>query len=721
MDDCSQDSRGVFHLSTAESHRISTLLCKYQVQILLGCGEQSCRKPFCKSRQATVFAGKSICNSAVMPLCLNLVATSAEAGLCDAISMMDLDESSVRLLVNVDDPYSSPLLLKNATKDIESNPSEQKRQMSLTLLISSTRTFLAGLIRNTSKLSSTIKSCGESCITSIMAAKASHGHLKRSRVSVRSLIYYKNILNQSNDSQAHWLTFWGFFVTGGQRWTAPRNSFPWILYRPHNNFLYWPTDFCVSISQDVKKITSKLKNSPQKNDLKICYEFPDFSNTLFRDYTSMGKDAVNITRLSGGLKWGRTMVRLGLLKTVYAVVPRAFYIKSAERFRHTLQKAYPEFIKNSDSSWFASINFGPTKVEMTVKRSNLLFSALSELAKQLVIEDRILCPLQMKFEGEELTEDQGGAQQEFFSLIGGELTKGENPLFICDEETQLMWFNEGYVGSDIIYEYVGILIGMGFYNQCIIGVQFPRGFYRILQRPPTATWSQKEARKLLGNLSPSKKRNINFLRRIDDLSLFTFEYNYKDSLGKLHTDKLPSFDMFDGKVTADNLPIYEDDLIWHTVFGSVDSKIRNFVRGFQFIINRSLIEQVNTTIFQEMMEGQETLTRDDIDEAIKVGSLKISCSNRNSKAPGYLIETLRELDGSQLTQFCRFVTGSHRVPAGGLKMISIHILIVDQDASYYPTSSTCSGQLYMPSYNSKEQTREMLLKAFDYAIGFGLA
>lgn len=718
MDDSSNDS---FPLSTSEGRRISTLVCKYQVQILLGCGERSCRKPFCKSRQATVFAGKSICNSAVMPLCLNLVATSAESGLCDAIAMMDFDESSVRLLVDINDPYSSPLLLKNAVTDIEANTSEQKRQMSLTHLISDARTILARFLRITSKLSETIQACGNLAVSPIIASKVSHSHLKRSRISVRSLIYYRNILRQSNDVKARWLTFWGFFVTGGQRWSAPRNSFPWILYRPNNDFLHWPTDFSVSISQDVKKITSETKNISQKSNLKICYEYPDFSNTLFRDYKSVGKDAVNITKLSNGLKWGRTMVRLGLLKTLYAVVPRAFYIKSAERFRYTLQKAYPQFLDHPDSVWNASINSGPTKVELMVSRSNLLLSALSELAKQLIIEDKILCPLQIKFEGEELTEDQGGAQQEFFSLIGGELTKGENPLFICDDETQLMWFNEGYVGSDTIYEYVGILIGMGFYNQCIIGVQFPRGFYRILQRPPTAIWSQKEARKLLGVLSPATKRNINLLRRIDDLSLFSFEYNYKDSSGKLHTTKLPSYEKFDGKVTKDNLSTYEDDLIWHTVFGSVDSKIRSFVRGFQFLINRSLIEQVNTTTFQEMVEGQGGLTKDDIDEAIKLGSLKISCSNQNSKTREYLIDTLRELSNSQLTQFCRFVTGSHRVPAGGLKMVSIQILIVDKDASYYPTSSTCSGQLYMPEYDSKEQTREMLLKAFEYAIGFGLA
>jgi ubiquitin-protein ligase E3 A len=70
--------------------------------------------------------------------------------------------------------------------------------------------------------------------------------------------------------------------------------------------------------------------------------------------------------------------------------------------------------------------------------------------------------------------------------------------------------------------------------------------------------------------------------------------------------------------------------------------------------------------------------------------------------------------------FLIFVTGSDRVPIGGLNKMNLTIERMCPDSNNLPTSHTCSDVLLLPDYSSKAKLKSKLELALKYNKGFGL-
>lgn len=70
--------------------------------------------------------------------------------------------------------------------------------------------------------------------------------------------------------------------------------------------------------------------------------------------------------------------------------------------------------------------------------------------------------------------------------------------------------------------------------------------------------------------------------------------------------------------------------------------------------------------------------------------------------------------------FLRFVTGSDRIPVGGMSEMTFKISAGCEGTNMLPTSHTCFNQLVLPRYKSKITLREKLVIAISNAEGFGL-
>ena len=89
---------------------------------------------------------------------------------------------------------------------------------------------------------------------------------------------------------------------------------------------------------------------------------------------------------------------------------------------------------------------------------------------------------------------------------------------------------------------------------------------------------------------------------------------------------------------------------------------------------------------------------------------------RSSRAVGLLLEILCDLDDATLSQFLKFVTGSPRLPVGGLARLSPKLTIVlkrpengvSPDA-YLPSVMTCANYLKLPDYSTKAIMKERLM------------
>ena len=89
--------------------------------------------------------------------------------------------------------------------------------------------------------------------------------------------------------------------------------------------------------------------------------------------------------------------------------------------------------------------------------------------------------------------------------------------------------------------------------------------------------------------------------------------------------------------------------------------------------------------------------------------------NMESKAIKFFFEILSEYDTDQQRKFLQFVTGSPRLPVGGLKSLSPALTIVrktceagESPDDFLPSVMTCVNYLKMPDYSSMTIMRDKL-------------
>ena len=83
------------------------------------------------------------------------------------------------------------------------------------------------------------------------------------------------------------------------------------------------------------------------------------------------------------------------------------------------------------------------------------------------------------------------------------------------------------------------------------------------------------------------------------------------------------------------------------------------------------------------------------------------------------MEILASMDTNEQRSFLMFVTGSPRLPLGGLGGLEPRLTVVKkvdsnrktqkQVDAMLPSASTCTNYLKLPEYSSREVTRERLL------------
>jgi ubiquitin-protein ligase E3 A len=88
-------------------------------------------------------------------------------------------------------------------------------------------------------------------------------------------------------------------------------------------------------------------------------------------------------------------------------------------------------------------------------------------------------PLKIKFiGGGEEGLDQGGVQKEFFQILISKILDPNYGYFEYDKETRYSWFSRNSVDSLEYYQFFGLFLGLAVYNGVMLGVSFPRLFYK---------------------------------------------------------------------------------------------------------------------------------------------------------------------------------------------------------------------------------------------------
>jgi len=187
----------------------------------------------------------------------------------------------------------------------------------------------------------------------------------------------------------------------------------------------------------------------------------------------------------------------------------------------------------------------------------------------------------------------------------------------------------------------------------------------------------------------------------------------------------PSIELVPGgaqrAVTIDNLSEYVQLVLQTTLVDGVAAQMSAFKRGFSDVF---AVERLRAFLPDELDILFNGL-RERWDRDVVIEQLKFDHGyTRSSRAIGFLLDIICELSEPQLRQFLRFVTGSPRLPVGGLARLSPRLTIVlkrpengvSPDA-YLPSVMTCANYLKLPDYSSKAVMRERLMTAINEGQG----
>jgi hypothetical protein len=112
-------------------------------------------------------------------------------------------------------------------------------------------------------------------------------------------------------------------------------------------------------------------------------------------------------------------------------------------------------------------------LQVNINRNNILEDSINKLISTSLNYKN---PLKVKFLGED-GDDAGGVKKEYFQMIIKSLFSEHNDMFVPTSNNSCYWFNGLSFEAPIMYEFVGIIIGLSIYNNTLLDLKFPRLVY----------------------------------------------------------------------------------------------------------------------------------------------------------------------------------------------------------------------------------------------------
>lgn len=150
---------------------------------------------------------------------------------------------------------------------------------------------------------------------------------------------------------------------------------------------------------------------------------------------------------------------------------------------------------------------------------------------------------------------------------------------------------------------------------------------------------------------------------------------------------------------------------------SIATQFNSFKKGFGLVIRgTSLINMFRPEELEQLICGLSEWNFEELEEST---SYEGGYSAEHEVIRNFW-EVVHEFSEDQKKQFLQFVTGTDRVPLGGLSKLKFMIVKNGSDSDRLPTAHTCFNALLLCEYSSKEKLKDRLLKAITHAKGFGM-
>ena len=397
--------------------------------------------------------------------------------------------------------------------------------------------------------------------------------------------------------------------------------------------------------------------------------------------------------------------------------------------------------------------------ELAVRRGDhhLLDDVLTQLLGVVLVDaDTVKLPMRCRFVGEEGV-DQGGLRKELFSLAMKQLVLLTKILKPTSYSGRFLWFNdeaqveeeEGPLRTTLaLLESalatkgtqqtmqvgdrptqcrgqfaLGLLLGIAAYHGCMLDVRMPPCVYKLLlSKDAEGVLALSDLSEVDAALAQSLQALLDF----EDGSLSeVFGASFTSSPNPL-LDVRGEVELVPGgagvEVTRANRVKFVSLFVEHTLYRCCQRSIQLYLDGLSKYCSCLTFNtfcqphDVETLLCGGRELGDLSLLR--LGTTYRGGVL-----HDEHPLVQWFWETVSDLDSAQQRRFLVFVSGSDRVPPGGLGELRLQVQHTLDEASTLPTSHTCFNLIDLPlAYPSLDHLRDKLLLSLDHADGyFGLA
>lgn len=294
-----------------------------------------------------------------------------------------------------------------------------------------------------------------------------------------------------------------------------------------------------------------------------------------------------------------------------------------------------------------------------------------------------------------------GPLREFLNLMSREfMKKSLNMWRNEDPKSEFAFTKDGLFPSPAadkkLFRTLGVLFGKALASDVVLPIPLSNNFLRLVLGDSLTV---SEVDKMLD-------KSLNS----DKTALYGLPFTYP---GIDNIELVPGGS--DKEVNAENVDEYRKLVEEFTVRGNVLECALEFKKGFSSVVPSPMWDLLNSHELLHLLTGSEvSLSFDDLVDSIDVEH----GFTKNSPQISMLFKLIVKMPSNEQSLFVKFVTGSERLPIGGLGSLQPRISIArktpegKESADWLlPSVSTCSHYLKIPPYSTIEVMREKLLYA----------
>lgn len=226
-----------------------------------------------------------------------------------------------------------------------------------------------------------------------------------------------------------------------------------------------------------------------------------------------------------------------------------------------------------------------------VHRSQILDDSIENLSK---ISTSLKNPLKVTFIGEP-GDDGGGVKKEYFQLLIKEIFHPHRDMFVPKNNNSYYWFNSHSFELPLMFEFVGMILGLSIYNTTLLDVKFPRILYKKLLAPESQVFDSLSD---LAEIEPDFMNSFKYMLETND-PLESMELTFEavtEVFGEHIRHPLKPYGNII-QVSQSNkyeyVKLYSDWLINK----SIEKQFKAFKRGFYRVVTGNVIK-VNDLVIQ---------------------------------------------------------------------------------------------------------------------------